>query len=221
MTHKAPRRLLGAALLAALALLPTTTRAQTAAAARSGEGVPQAVPASDELPPQEREALAWARELAAEATRSMEGWLTSGAITEERLFARLYYPIPQRDPPKFSTDYDALADRDFQAPEEKMLARSTTMVYALIGDANGYIPTHNQRYSVPLTGNRIYDLVNNRTKRIFGDRTGIMAGRNELPYLIQNYKRDTGEVLYDLSVPVMVRGRHFGCVRIGYRRDVH
>jgi len=219
MNHKTTRRLLGAALLAALAL-PTTTHADTPAAVRPAtEGAPAAGATGDDLSPQDREALAWAKQLAAEATQIMEGWLSSGAISEEKLFARLYYPIPQRDPPKFSTDYDTLADRDFQAPQEKMLGRSSAMVYSLISDVNGYIPTHNQRYSAPLTGNRIFDLVNNRTKRIFGDRTGIMAGRNELPYLLQHYKRDTGEVLYDLSVPIILHGRHFGCVRIGYRHD--
>jgi len=25
-------------------------------------------------------------------------------------------------------------------------------------------------------------------------------------------------VIYEISVPVMVRGQHWGCVRIGYRR---
>jgi hypothetical protein len=85
-------------------------------------------------------------------------------------------------------------------------------------DLNGYLPTHNQRYSLPLTGNLAFDLVNNRTKRIFGDRTGIAAARNEAPYLLQRYRRDTGELMADLSVPVRVRGKHWGCVRIGYRQ---
>jgi methyl-accepting chemotaxis protein len=36
--------------------------------------------------------------------------------------------------------------------------------------------------------------------------------------LIQRYLRDTGEVLVDLSVPVVVQGVHWGAVRIGYRQ---
>jgi methyl-accepting chemotaxis protein len=73
------------------------------------------------------------------------------------------------------------------------------------------------RYSQPLTGNLAHDLVNNRTKRIFNDRTGIAAARSKAPYFIQRYQRDTGEVMADRSVPVVVRGEHWGAVRLGYR----
>jgi methyl-accepting chemotaxis protein len=38
------------------------------------------------------------------------------------------------------------------------------------------------------------------------------------PFLIQNYQRDTGETMADLSVPVVIQGKHWGAVRIGYRR---
>jgi methyl-accepting chemotaxis protein len=85
-------------------------------------------------------------------------------------------------------------------------------------DRNGYLPTHNQRYSQPLTGNLANDLVNNRTKRIFNDRTGLAAAQSTAPFLVQNYQRDTGETMADLSVPVFVQGKHWGAVRIGYRR---
>ncbi|WP_274534870.1 hypothetical protein [Salinivibrio kushneri] len=34
--------------------------------------------------------------------------------------------------------------------------------------------------------------------------------------LLQTYKRDTGEVMHDLSVPLFVAGQHWGAVRMGY-----
>lgn len=85
-------------------------------------------------------------------------------------------------------------------------------------DRKGYFPTHNKKYSQPLTGKYEVDLVHNRGKRIFADRTGQRAGSNTQPLLLQTYKRDTGEILHDLSVPIMVRGRHWGGFRIGFRR---
>ncbi len=182
--------------------------------------VATALPAgADELSPQDQEVLASATQLAAEVSQTMERWLAAKQVTEDKLFARLYYPIAGTDPIKYSTDYDAIADRDFVAPQEKVLARSSAYVYVVVTDVNGYLPTHNQRYSQPLTGNHAVDLVNNRTKRIFGDRTGFAAARSEAPYLLQRYKRDTGEQMADLSVPIVVRGKHFGCVRIGYKRE--
>lgn len=173
---------------------------------------------SDNLTNQDREALQWANQLAREASQAMEGWISSGSISDERLFARLYFPVPDSDPPKFNTPYDALADRDFPGIQEKYLSKSSAMVYAFASDNNGYVPTHNQQFAQPLTGNRAVDLVNNRTKRIFGDVTGFNAARSQAPYLVQTYKRDTGEVMKDLSVPLRVKGVVWGCIRLGYRQ---
>ncbi len=172
----------------------------------------------EELSAQAKEALTWANEFAREITQTIESWLVSGAVTQEQLFSYLYYPIPNTDPTKFTTDYDRLADRDFQAILDKFLAKSSALIYCLATDKNGYAPTHNRQFSQPLSGNRALDLVNNRTKRIFGDQIGFRAARNVKPYLLQSYARDTGELVTDISVPVVVRGRHWGAVRIGYRQ---
>jgi methyl-accepting chemotaxis protein len=37
--------------------------------------------------------------------------------------------------------------------------------------------------------------------------------------LLQTYLRDTGEVLCDIAMPIMVNGRHWGNVRIGAPAD--
>jgi len=58
--------------------------------------------------------------------------------------------------------------------------------------------------------------VRNRTKRIFDDRTGIRAAQNTSPFLLQTYMRDTGEIMNDMSTPIIIDGRHWGGVRIGY-----
>jgi methyl-accepting chemotaxis protein len=184
------------------------------------EKPPRAVPAAalEGLSAQEREMLALANDFAARCGEAIERWLEKKEVTEERLFSFLYYPQPNTDPPKFATDWDRLSDRDIQGIEESVLARSPAIFFAVLVDRYGYLPTHNLRYSQPLTGNFAADLVNNRTKRIFDDRTGLAAARSEAPFLVQRYQRDTGEMLVDLSVPVLVRGIHFGAVRIGFRQ---
>jgi hypothetical protein len=166
---------------------------------------------------QEREMLALAQDFSRRCTEALERWIANKEVTEERLFSALYYPVPKTDPPKFTTDWDRLADRDIQSIEESVLSRSGLLIFAVMVDKNGYLPTHNLRYSQPLTGNAANDLVNNRTKRIFNDRTGLAAAKNQAPFLVQRYQRDTGETMADLSVPVMVRGVHWGAVRLGYR----
>ena len=189
----------------------------TLAPARGLAQARASAPSVDSLSPQEREMLALANEFSRRCAEALERWIASKEVTEERLFSFLYYPVAKTDPPKFTTDWDRLSDRDILPIEEATLARSPTILYTVMVDKFGYLPTHNQRYSQPLTGNLANDLVNNRTKRIFNDRTGIAAARNQAPFLVQRYQRDTGETLGDLSVPLVVRGAHWGAVRIGYR----
>lgn len=143
--------------------------------------------------------------------------IASGQISQEALFDRHYKPIPNTNPPKHSTRFDAFTDRVLPALQEPILAAMPNLAYAGAVDNNGYFPTHNKTFSKPLTGNYDIDLVNNRTKRIFNDRTGARCGSNTKPFLLQTYKRDTGEVMHDLSVPIYVAGRHWGGFRVGYR----
>ncbi|RJG05919.1 methyl-accepting chemotaxis protein [Noviherbaspirillum cavernae] len=143
--------------------------------------------------------------------------IASGEISEQALFDRNYKPIPNTNPQKHTTLFDAFTDRVLPDVQERILKELPQLAYAGAVDNNGYFPTHNRKFSKALTGNYETDLVNNRTKRIFNDRTGSRCGSNTEPFLLQTYKRDTGEVMHDLSVPIYVAGRHWGGFRIGYR----
>lgn len=93
------------------------------------------------------------------------------------------------------------------------------IVFAIAANPDGDVPTHDDRFCQPLTGDPARDLVGNRTKRIFGDRVGRSVGAHVDPYRLQVYRRDTGQIMFDLSVPVFVDGRHWGGFRIGYTLD--
>ncbi len=142
--------------------------------------------------------------------------IANGQITEVALFDRTYKPIAHTDPLKHTTRFDAFTDLILPALQEKILTDMPQLTYAGAVDDNGYFPTHNKKFSQPLTGDHDTDLVNNRTKRIFNDRTGARCGSNTKPFLLQTYKRDTGEVMHDLSVPIYVSGKHWGAFRVGY-----
>jgi methyl-accepting chemotaxis protein len=199
---------------ATAAAIPTAALAQTAAAPRPADP-PSAI---DSLTPQDREALAAADQLAADVAQVLDQWITTQAITENRLFARLYFPILKTNPQKYTTPYDALADRDIVGVEDRAFARSHSFHYAILTDINAYVPTYNTRFAQPLTGTMEKDYVNNRTKRMLPDPASLAAARSESRFLLQRARLETGDVIYDMSVPVTVRGKHWGCVRIGYRR---
>lgn len=149
--------------------------------------------------------------------RTFEAAIDAGLISESALFDRQYDPIPDTKPQKFHTKFDRFTDELLPPIQEAILDEFPFILFAGAVDDKGYFPTHNRRYSKPLTGDYQADLVNNRTKRIFGDRTGSRCGANTNSYLLQTYKRDTGEVIHDLSSPIYVRGKHWGGFRIGYQ----
>lgn len=156
---------------------------------------------------------------AAQAIRELfEQALADGRLTQAQLFSEQYTPIPRTNPQKYHTPFDGFTDTHLPAIQEPILQRHANILYAGAVDRKGYFPTHNNKYSKPLTGKYEVDLVNNRGKRIFGDRTGLRSGANTEPMLLQTYKRDTGEILHDLAVPIVVHGRHWGGFRIGFKR---
>ncbi len=148
---------------------------------------------------------------------ALEQAVASGRITLEALFDDRYVPIPGTKPQKFNTRFDALTDELLPAIQEPILEQHSAVVYAGAVDRRGYFPTHNRRFSQPLTGDFDKDMVGNRTKRIFDDPVGKRCGTHEMEYLVQTYRRDTGEVMHDVSAPIYVQGRHWGGFRIGFR----
>jgi methyl-accepting chemotaxis protein len=158
-----------------------------------------------------------AKAAAADIGKLFEESIKSGTISEVDLFDTAYKPIPNTNPQKHSTRYDKFTDRVLPSIQEPILVQNPGVVYAGAVDTNGYFPTHNTKFSQPLTGNYAIDLANNRTKRIFNDRTGSRCGSHRKDALLQTYKRDTGEVMHDLSVPVYVHRRHWGGFRVGYK----
>jgi methyl-accepting chemotaxis protein len=150
----------------------------------------------------------------------LESAVNSGQLSMDDLFSDSYEPIPNTKPQKYKTRFDSACDRLITNYQESLASSDSNLVYAIACDRRGYVPTHNKRFSQPLTGNEQVDFINNRTKRIFDDPVGKRCGEHELPFLLQTYRRDTGEIMHDISAPVYVRGKHWGGFRIGYKTEI-
>lgn len=137
---------------------------------------------------------------------------TSYTITD--FFNTEYHEIPGFNPPKYHSKVDSYLDKAILTLEDEFLV-DTDITYAVAVDVNGYIPTHNTRYQQPPTGDPEKDRDGNRTKRIFNDPIGIKAAKNSDKVLRQIYTKDTGEIVWDISAPIMVKGKHWGAFRIG------
>lgn len=152
-------------------------------------------------------------------SKALSDAVDRGQIRLDDLFDANYLPMPNTKPQKFHTKFDGFCDKLLPAIQEPVLDGNKEVAYSIACDRRGYVPTHNNRYCQPLTGDEKKDFVGNRTKRVFSDPVGKRCGDHELPFLLQTYRRDTGEIMHDISAPVYVKGRHWGGVRIGYRTE--
>lgn len=163
--------------------------------------------------------LQTAETAAQQIAKMLEEWVLSGKVTQDQVFSTQYLPIANTNPQKYHNQIDQWTDQYFPSVQDAILNVFKQVVYAGAVDVNGYFPTHNSKYCQPLTGDYQRDLTGNRSKRIYNDKTGIRCARNQQRFLLQTYKRDTGEIMNDLSVPIYVLGRHWGGFRIGFRAD--
>ena len=162
-----------------------------------------------------------AREVAGQVEAAFAEALQRGEVTEGDLFDRDYRPVPGSNPPQHLARYTAVSDRLLPPIQEPALASDARIIFCAAADDRGYIATHNTRFSQPPGRDPAWNAAHCRNRRIFDDRVGLAAARNRTPLLVQTYRRDMGGGVYalmkDMSVPVTVRGRHWGCVRLGYR----
>ena len=174
----------------------------------------------------EEDLLSQAKMRVQSGARELERVLTeavdSGRFSLEDIFDEDYQLIPDTEPKKYHTKYDRYLDETIMVYQDEFL-KNAMVAFAVLVDRNGYLPTHNTKFTQPLTGDIEKDKVGNRTKRVFDDPVGLGAahydGRDGNGYLQQSYERDTGEKMWDISAPVFVKGRHWGGFRIGYQMD--
>jgi methyl-accepting chemotaxis protein len=143
-----------------------------------------------------------------------------GRISMADLFDDRYQAVAGSNPPQVTTRFVALTDELFPPVQEALLAFDPKVVFCAAVDRNGYLPTHNAKFSQPQGKDPVWNAAHARNRRVFDDRTGLAAGRNERRFLLQTYRRDMGGgqrvLMKDLSAPITVQGRHWGGLRLAY-----
>lgn len=147
--------------------------------------------------------------------------IKSGKISLNQMFDETYQPIANTNPQQVQTAFTRLTDNVLPAIQEPLLEADDKIVFCAAIDRNGYLPTHNKKFSQPQSSDPVWNAGNCRNRRIFDDRVGLKAGQNEAPFLLQVYRRDMGGgnfvLMKDLSAPIRIQGRHWGGFRIGYK----
>ncbi|MFZ0797852.1 MAG: methyl-accepting chemotaxis protein [Terriglobales bacterium] len=163
--------------------------------------------------------IKYAMEAAAEISRQFDRAIDEGAATLEDLFDENYRPIAGTNPQQFDSPILTTADRLLPPIQEAALGFNPKVVFCAAVDRNGYLPTHNTKFSKPQGADPVWNNANCRNRRMFNDRVGLGAGKNTKPFLVQTYRRDMGGktvIMLDVSSPINVKGRHWGGLRIAY-----
>lgn len=157
---------------------------------------------------------------AAELSRRLEAAVDAGRIALGDLFSERYEPIAGSDPQQLRAPFTDLTDALFPEVQEAALDLDPRVVFCAGVDRNGYLPTHNAKFSRPQGNDPVWNAAHSRNRRIFDDRVGLKAGRNSSPFLLQVYRRDMGggefRMMKDVSAPIRVKGRHWGGLRLAY-----
>ena len=164
--------------------------------------------------------IAKVQQMAADISDRLNAALKSGDISSSALFDQNYQLVPGSNPEQFLTGATRFLDRVLPDVQEAALDFQSNVVFCAAVDTNGYLPTHNLKFSQPQGSDPVWNTANCRNRRMFNDRVGLKAGRNTAPFLLQVYRRDMGggvfKMMKDLSAPLHAGGRHWGGLRLAY-----
>ncbi len=148
---------------------------------------------------------------------------TRGEITLDQLMDENYREIAGTDPKQYLTDYVAFTDRVLPPIQDPIQKPDPRIVFCVAWAKGGYLPTHNPNYRQPQGPDPVWNNANCRNRRLFNDRAVKKVAANTKPFLLQTYRRDMGGgnfvLMKDLSSPIVVRGRHWGAFRMGFRQS--
>jgi methyl-accepting chemotaxis protein len=155
-------------------------------------------------------------------TEALEAAVGRGELTLDQLLDENYREIPGTDPKQYLTDYVEVTDRLLPPIQDPLQKIDPRVVFCVAWAKGGYLPTHNPNYRQPPGKDPVWNAANCRNRRLFNDRAVAKVAANTKPFLLQTYRRDMGGgnfvLMKDLSAPIVVRGRHWGAFRMGYRQ---
>ncbi len=148
-----------------------------------------------------------------------EAAVSRGELTMQDLFDEDYRSVPGSDPEQFRTRHCDFTDREAPAIQEPILESDAAIRGSCLHDRKGHRPTMNLAFAQPQGPDPAWNAKHARSKGFATDAAGLAASRNTDPVLLRTYRRTamgSVELTKEASVPIFVRGRHWGCLRTVY-----
>jgi methyl-accepting chemotaxis protein len=160
---------------------------------------------------------------ARQISAAFESAVARGEITVDQLMDEKYREISGSNPKQYLTDYVTFTDRILPSIQDPIQKSDSRIVFCVAWAKGGYLPTHNPNYRLPQGADPVWNNANCRNRRLFNDRAVKKVAANTKPFLLQTYRRDMGGgnfvLMKDVSSPILVRGRHWGAFRMGFRQS--
>ena len=158
---------------------------------------------------------------AGQVMKAIEAAIIGNRLSTSELFDTNYRPIKDSSPIQYETQALKALDEILPPVQEALLVEDKRLAFCACVDINGWLPVHNKVYSQPQRpGDTLWNTANSRNRRIYDDRTGLLAARNTRPFLVQSYLRDLGGgkiiTMKEVDVPIVIQGRHWGGFRTAY-----
>jgi methyl-accepting chemotaxis protein len=139
--------------------------------------------------------------ITAEFTSRLEEAVQYGRIDMDSLFDENYVKTAEEN--KFRVRSNSFFDAEVLPQLKQWVQKDSRLLYVVAMDRNGYMPTHIMPVRALV---RMSDPVS-------------LSGAKSSTLLGQPFRRPPaagGQLAMDIAMPVMVRNRHWGCLRLGY-----
>lgn len=161
---------------------------------------------------------------ALEIEQIWEEMISKKTLTFDDFFDIQYQAKNSLYPWRFFTRYDSKIEIATQKILENLkdelalgaLEYGKVFELCFITDKNGYCPVHLKEFSKLPTGNIQKDNEFSLAKRKFDDLISKKAAKNTKEPLLQVYMKEAGIRKIDLSVPLRLQGKPWGCLRAQY-----
>jgi methyl-accepting chemotaxis protein len=147
---------------------------------------------------------AYLKTITAEFTSKLEEAVQYARIDMDSLFDENY--VKTEEEGKFRNRSNRFFETEVLPLLKQWVNRDRHLLYVVAMDRNGYMPTHIMPARALIKMTDPVSLSGAKSTRLMGQpfRRPVAAG---------------GELAMDMAMPVMVRNRHWGCLRIGYKPD--
>lgn len=157
------------------------------------------------------------QEGAAEVQSALNSIAESGANLFDKNYVRTN---PDQLPAKYDTSYTDIYERTIRPIFDRIDSENEMLAMACAFDVNGYLPAHNSKISQPMTGNFEKDNALSRHRRMYNaTRAERRRADQTSPFLLLTFIRDTGEIMNSISIPLYVKGQHWGNFCTGFAPD--